>query len=112
MADAPKGLKDLVLDAGARLAARAAEKVLSDPRGQEVLARAVGLAQKGKQRVEEAQARLLRAAGVPGKEDYDDLARRVARIKRKARDLGRRLAPEDAGEAAPPRPKGGAGGPE
>lgn len=106
MADGGKGLKDLVLDAGARLVARTAERVLADPRGQEALARAVGLAQKGKQRVEEVQQRLMTAAGIPGRQDYDDLARRVARIKRKARDLARRIEAERGGRG----PSGAAGG--
>ena len=88
-----KGLGGALLDAGARLVARAAEKVLSDPRGQEAVARAVGLAQRGKKRVEEVQEKLMAAAGIPGRQDYEELAKRLARIKRKARDLAGKLEP-------------------
>jgi hypothetical protein len=88
-----KGLGGALLQAGARLVARAAERVLTDPRGQEAVARAVGLAQRGKRRVEEVQERLLDAAGIPGRQDYEDLAKRLARLKRKARELAGKLEP-------------------
>ncbi len=63
------------------------------------MARAIGLAQRGRRRVEEVQERLMSAAGIPGRQDYDDLAKRLARIKRKARELAGKLEPErrDAG---------------
>jgi hypothetical protein len=92
-----------LLDEAAALLARAAGKVLSDPVGQEALARAVGLAQIGLQRVEALQAELFKVAGVPGRRDYDDLAKQLARLKRKARELDRKLAAR--GAAGP----GGAG---
>ena len=85
---------------GSRLAARAATVVMKDPRGQEVVARAVGLAQRGRQRVEEVQGRVMRAAGIPDRQDYQDLAKQLARIKRKARELAARL---DA--TRPPAPR-------
>ncbi len=97
-----KGLRGALLDAGTRLVARAAEKVLSDPRGQEAVARAVGFAQRGKKRVEEVQEKLMTAAGIPGRQDYEDLAKRLARIKRKARELAVKLDPGGKG--------GGSGG--
>jgi hypothetical protein len=96
MARDEKRLRDRLLDGGVRLASRTAEKVLNDPRGQEAVARAVGLAQRGRRRLEELQERLMRAAGIPGRQDYDDLARRLARLKRKARELSQRL--DDAHE--------------
>lgn len=103
-----KGLRG-ALEAGTRLVARATEKVLSDPRGQDALARAVGLAQRGRQRVEEAQERLMSAAGIPGRQDYADLAKQLARIKRKARELAGKLEPEGRGDG----PGGGReGGPK
>jgi hypothetical protein len=80
----------MLLDAGTRLVTRAAEKVLTDPRGQEALARAVGMAQRGRRRVEELQQRLMQAAGIPARQDYQELAKQLARIKRKARDPPRR----------------------
>jgi hypothetical protein len=87
MAGERRSLLGALLETGARVAAAAAERVLSDPRGQEFVARAVGAAQRAKRRVEEVQARVLRAAGIPGREDLQDLARQLARIKRKAREL-------------------------
>jgi hypothetical protein len=102
-----RGLGGALLELGTRLVARAAEKVLSDPRGQEAVARAVGLAQRGKRRVEEAQERFMAAAGIPGRQDYQDLAKQLARIKRKARDLAGKLDPERR-DGGPDR--GGEGG--
>lgn len=103
-----KGLRGALLDAGTRLVARTAERVLADPRGQEAIARAVGIAQRGRKRIEEVQERLLAAAGIPGRQDYEDLARRLARIKRKARDLAGKLDPE-ARQARPGGREGGGG---
>jgi len=92
---ARKGLADLVVEAGTKFVARAADTVMNDPRGKEAVATAVGLAQRGKKRLEEAQERLLRAAGIPGREEYDELARQLARIKRKARDLAAQLEKDE-----------------
>ncbi len=99
MARDGKGLRDRLLDAGTKLVAKAAEKVMSDPRGQEAVARAVGLAQRGKRRVEELQERVMEAAGIPGRQDYQELTKQLARIKRKARDLAERIAARDAAAA-------------
>jgi hypothetical protein len=87
----PRTLPGALLESGARLFSRAAQAVLRDPRGQEALARAVGLAQRGRRRVEELQERVMSAAGIPGRRDYEDLARQLARIKRKARELTARV---------------------
>lgn len=97
---ARKGLTDTLLEKGARLVVRAADTVMNDPRGQDALARAVGLAQRGKRRLEEAQERLMKAAGIPGRQEYQDLARQLARIKRKARELSERLEAEEGPAAA------------
>ncbi len=91
MAREGKGLTGRLLGGGARLVSRAAEKVMNDPRGQDAVARAVGLAQRGRRRVEELQERLMHAAGIPGRQDYQDLAKQLARIKRKARELAEKL---------------------
>jgi hypothetical protein len=88
---ARKGFAERLVETGARLVTQAAEVVLKDPRGQEAVARAVGAAQRGRKRFEEAQGRLMKAAGVPGRQDYQDLAKQLARIKRKARELSQRL---------------------
>ncbi|HSN91426.1 MAG TPA: hypothetical protein VLS93_09370 [Anaeromyxobacteraceae bacterium] len=122
MADDRKGLLGALLETGARVAASAAGRVLADPRGQEAVARAVGLAQRAKRRAEEVQARVLRAAGIPGREDVQDLAKQLARIKRKARELaeaveagrpGARAGTAAAAEREPADPlerEGGEGG--
>ncbi len=91
MARDGKGLTGWLLDGGARFVSRAAEKVLNDPRGQDAVARAVGLAQRGRRRMEAIQERLMEAAGIPGRQDYQDLAKQLARIKRKARELAEKL---------------------
>ncbi len=92
-----KTVPEALLEAGSRFLSRATRAVLDNPRGQEVLARAVGLAQRGRRRLEEVQGRVMAAAGIPGRKDYEDLARQLARIKRKARELAERLdgAPRD-----------------
>lgn len=102
MAQNGKGLTGLFLEGGARLVTRAAEKVLSDPRGQDAVARAVGLAQRGRKRVEEVQERLMRAAGIPGRQEYQDLAKQLARLKRKARELSEKLDEARGAEEEPP----------
>ncbi len=84
-------LPGALLEGGTRLVSRAAQAVLRDPRGQEALARAVGLAQRGRRRLEEVQERVLAVVGIPGRKDYEDLARQLARIKRKARELSARV---------------------
>ncbi len=98
---AGKTIPEALLEAGSRFLSRAAHAVLENPRGQEALARAVGIAQRGRQRLEQAQERVLAAAGIPGRKDYEDLARQLARIKRKTRELSERLegiAPQDETE--------------
>lgn len=79
------------LESGTRLVSRAAQAVLRDPRGQEALARAVGFAQRSRRRLEEVQERVMAVAGIPGRRDYEDLSRQLARIKRKARELTARV---------------------
>ncbi len=101
-----KGLTGKLFESGTRFVARAAESVMKDPRGQDAVARAVGLAQRGKRRVEEVQERFMKAAGIPGRQDYDDLAKQLARIKRKARELAAKLgeggdAEDGPGESPP-----------
>ena len=100
-----KGLAGALLEQGAKAMGRAAGAVMSDPRGQEAVARAVGLAQRGLQLFEAAQERALHAAGLAARPDYNDLRKQVARLKRKARKLSEKLG-------SPPRSDGGEGGPD
>jgi hypothetical protein len=104
--DDGKGMGGRLLEAGTRLVVKAAEKVLSDPRGQDAVARAVGLAQRGRRRVEQVQERLMEATGIPGRQDYQELAKQLARIKRKAREVAEKLEGERKPSAG-----GGNGGP-
>jgi hypothetical protein len=83
-----------MLEEGIRLFSRAAEQVMKDPRGQELLARAVGAAQRSKERLERTQERVLHALGLPAREDYREVAKHLARIKRKLRELEREMAGE------------------
>jgi hypothetical protein len=110
MARDGKGIGERLFEAGTRLVSRAAERVLSDPRGQEAVARAVGLAQRGRRRMEEVQQRLMKAAGIPARQEYDDLVKQLARIKRKARDLAGKLDPERRGGGPDRGGEGGEGG--
>lgn len=98
---AGRKIPEALFEAGSRFLARATHAVMESPRGQEAVARAVGMAQRGRRRLEEAQERVLAAAGIPGRKDYEDLARQLARIKRKTRELSERLAgasPQDEAE--------------
>lgn len=100
-----KTIPEALLEAGSRFVTRAAQAVMESPRGQEAFARAVGLAQSSRRRLERVQERVLEAAGIPGRKEYEDLARQLARIKRKTRELSERLEgsaePTGSGHAAP-----------
>jgi hypothetical protein len=91
MSDRRKGFPEVILEQGARMATRAAKVVLDDPRGQEALAAAVGAAQRGKRKLEEVQGRVLHAAGLPTRGDYDEVVRSMARLKRKLRELSKHV---------------------
>ena len=106
MARDGKGMLGRLVGLGVRAASDAAGAVLRDPRGQEAVARAVGAAQRGKRRIEEVQARVMKAAGIPGRQEYQDLAKQLARIKRKARELAEALEGRDGSGPG----GGGAGG--
>jgi hypothetical protein len=92
---------EAVLEEGARVVGRAASAILADPRGQEAMARAVGLAQRGLRLFGEVQERALHGAGCAARRDYHDLRKQVARLKRKAREMSERLeAAQGEGDAA------------
>jgi hypothetical protein len=98
MKDPTPGLSGL-FDEATRLASKAILRLLDDPRSQEAMARAVGLAQRSLARVEAAQVELMRSAGIPGRQDFRDLAKQVARVKRKTRDLAARVEAQRAARA-------------
>ncbi len=86
-----KGIAGTFVEQGIRAVSRAAGAVLSDPRGQEAMARAVGLAQRGLRTFEAVQERALHAAGLAARPDYHELRKQVARLKRKAREISEKL---------------------
>ncbi len=86
-----RGLAGTLIEKGARVVGRAAGVVISDRRGQEAMARAVGLAQRSLRLFETAQEHALHAAGLAARPDYNDLRKQVARLKRKARELSEKL---------------------
>ncbi|MFL5275802.1 MAG: hypothetical protein ACJ79T_04975 [Myxococcales bacterium] len=105
MARDGRGIGGKLFELGAKLVSGAAERVLNDPRGQDAVARAVGLAQRGRRRMEDVQQRVMKAAGIPGRQEYDELAKQLARLKRKARELGEKL--DDGAGAEDESPPGG-----
>jgi len=86
-----KGLAETLLEQGAKVVGRAAGAVLSDRRGQEAMARAVGLAQRGLHAFESVQERALHAAGLAARPDYAELRKQVARLRRKTREISEKL---------------------
>lgn len=105
-----RGVLERLLEAGARAASRAARAVADSGRAREAAATAVGAAQRGKRRLDQAQERVLHALGLAARDDYAEVARRMARLKRKVRDLSREL--EREGGAGRASGRGGRGGPE
>ncbi len=89
-----KGILERLLETGAEAASRAARAVADSDRAREAAAAAVGLAQRGKRRLDEAQERVLHALGLAAREDYAEVAKRMARLKRKVRELSRQLEGE------------------
>lgn len=91
----PRELARFLLDEGARAVSRVAGAVMKDPRGKETVARAVGAAQRGRERLTRAQDRLLHAMGLAARPDYRELTVRLARVKRKLRELAKRIDEDD-----------------
>ncbi len=87
----PRDLAAFLLERGSRALSQAADGVMRDPRGAEVVARAVGAAQRAKQRIDRLQERALHAVGLAARPDYDEVAKRMARLKRKLKELARRI---------------------
>ena len=96
-----KGLAETLLEQGAKAVGRAAGAVLSDRRGQEAMARAVGLAQRGLHVFESVQERALHAAGLAARPDYAELRKQVARLRRKTREISEKLDRDAALHGAP-----------
>jgi hypothetical protein len=104
-----RSITEAIVERGVKVAGRVVSGVLSDPRSQEALARAVGAAQQGYRLFASAQERVLHAAGLAARPDYEELRKQVARLKRKARELTQEL---DRAQAAEPGRGGGSPGQE
>ena len=98
-----KGLAETLLEQGAKAVGRAAGAVLSDRRGQEAMARAVGLAQRGLRVFETVQERALHAAGLAARPDYAELRKQVARLRRKTREISEKLDRDASFDGGPAR---------
>jgi hypothetical protein len=92
-----KGLASWIIEEGARAVGQVARSALSGRRSQEVVARAVGAAQRGLHAMEGLQEAALHAVGLAAKPDYEEVRKRLARIKRKVRGLDRRVPGGDPG---------------
>jgi hypothetical protein len=102
-----------LLEMGARAASRAARAVADSGRAREAAATAVGAAQRGKKRLDQAQERVLHALGLAARDDYAEVARRMARLKRKVRELSRQLGTEGGAPGSGRTPgRGGSSEPE
>lgn len=106
-----KGLLGWLVEEGTRAVGRAAGAVLADERGQEAAARAVGMAQRGLQTLEAVQEQALHAFGLAARPDYEEVRKRLARIKRKVREIDRRVGAAGAGGEGPARGPDSGGGP-
>ena len=95
-----KGVLERLLETGVRAASQVARAVADSDRARGAAATAVGAAQRGKKRLDEAQERVLHLLGLAARDDYAEVAKRMARLKRKVRDLSRRLEREEGGAPA------------
>jgi hypothetical protein len=100
-----KSVLERLIETGAEAASRAARLVADTDRARDAAAAAVGLAQRGRQRLDEAQEKVLHLLGFAAREDYAEVAKRMARLKRKVRELSRQLEGEGgpAGRASEAR---------
>jgi len=101
-----KGMLERLLETGARAASQVARAVADSDRARDAAAAAVGVAQRGKRRLDEAQERVLHLLGLAARDDYAEVARRMARLKRKVRELSRQLEGEGAGASSAGRARG------
>jgi len=101
-----KGMLERILETGAWAAAQVARTVADSDRARDAAAAAVGMAQRGKKRLDQAQERVLHVLGLAARDDYAEVAKRMARLKRKVRELSRKLEGEGAGASGEGRARG------
>jgi len=95
-----KGLTGWLIEEGTRTLSKAAERLAASGPSSEVVARAVGVAQRGLQALSAVQEQALHTVGLAARPDYDDVKKRLARLKRKVRDLDRKVGGPAAGGGA------------
>jgi hypothetical protein len=92
-----RGILGRLLETGARAASQVARAVADGDRTRDAAAAAVGVAQRGKKRLDEVQERVLHLLGLAARDDYAEVVKRMARLKRKVRELSRKLEGEGGG---------------
>ena len=70
---------------------KAIGKLFEDPKRAEAIAAAIGGLQKAKIALDDAQEKVLRAAGLVTREDFKGAGKRISAIKRKCRELSDEL---------------------
>ena len=93
-----KGLPGWLLEEGARALSKAAGRIASAGPGNEAMARAVGAAQRGLQALSAVQEQALHTVGLAAKPDYDEVKKRLARLKRKVKELDRKVGGGEPGD--------------
>ena len=77
------GLKDK----GMQLGMKAMGKLMESPERAERVMKAVQQVQKGREKVDEAAARVLNLSQLPAKTDLKDLGKQAGRLKREAKKI-------------------------
>ena len=75
----------------AGLGMKAMTKLFEDPKRAEAIAAAIGGLQKAKAAIDEAQEKVLRAAGLVTREDFKGAGKRLSALKRRCRELAEEL---------------------
>jgi hypothetical protein len=74
-------------DKGVQLGMKAMGKLMDDPARAERVMKAVQKVQQGREKVDEAAARMLNLSQLPAKSDLKDLSRQAGRLKREAKKI-------------------------
>ena len=77
------GLKDK----GMQLGMKAVGKLMESPERAERVMKAVQSVQQGREKIDEAAARVLNLSQLPAKSDMKDLGRQAGRLKREAKKI-------------------------
>ena len=70
---------------------KAMGKLFEDPKRAEAIASAIGGLQRAKAALDDAQAKALKAAGMPTREDFKEAGKRISALKRRCRELSEEL---------------------